>query len=61
MIKYEMTGRYSNLSAMIDNNKDKKKGGPKSILSRGSTLHRSSLSLSAEKRAEKEDFNSTGR
>ena len=64
MIKFEMTGRYLTLAAMVDNNKDKKKGGPKSTLSRkNSSLAggRSSLSISAERRADKEDFNSTGK
>ena len=61
MIKYEMSGRYSSLAAMVGNEKGKKKGGPGSTLSRKSSLAgKSSLSISAERRAEKEE-NSNGR
>ena len=55
MIKYEMSGRYSSLGATASE-KGKKKGGPGSTLSRKSSLAgRSSLSISADKRAEKEE------
>ena len=61
MIKYEMTGRYSSLTAMVGSEKGKKKGGPGSTLSRKSSLAgKSSLSISAERRAEREE-NSGGR
>ena len=56
MIKYEMSGRYSSLGATIASDKGKKKGGPGSTLSRKSSLAgRSSLSVTADKRAEKEE------
>ena len=56
MIKFEMSARYSSLGATIGSEKGKKKGGPGSTLSRKSSLAgRSSLSISADKRAEKEE------
>ena len=61
MVKFEMTGRYSSLAAMVGNDKSKKKGGPGSTLSRKRSLAgESSLSISAERRAEKEE-NPNGR
>ena len=56
MLKYEMIGRYSSLGATIASDKGKKKGGPGSTVSRKSSLAgRSSLSVTADKRAEKEE------